>query len=103
MRTLLKVTMDTQATNPHIQDGSLSRLIRSLVDEIRPEASYFFADRGKRTGLFVFDMKDSSQIPVIVEDLFTQLNAEIELQPVMNQEEVSRGLESWAGTRKKAA
>jgi hypothetical protein len=38
-------------------------------------------------------MKDSSQIPPIAEPLFAALGAEIELVPVMNAEDLRKGLE----------
>lgn len=95
MRTMLKICMDTEAANRMTENGELSPMLRSLIEELRPEASYFFAERGKRGALMVFDMKDTAQIPVIAETLFTKLGADIEFLPVMNAEEVARGIESW--------
>jgi hypothetical protein len=37
-------------------------------------------------------MKDSSDIPAIAEPLFMGLNAEIEMLPVMNQDDLQKGL-----------
>ena len=96
MRTLLKVTLDVEAGNKAIQSGELGRIISELAEMIQPEASYFLTGEGRRTALFVFDMKDPSQIPQIAENLFQVLKAEVQFTPVMNQEELGRGLEAWA-------
>ncbi len=96
MRTLLKVTMDVEAANKAIQSGELGRIMSDLAEMIQPEASYFLTEQGQRTGLYVFDLKDPSQIPQIAEPLFMVLKAEVQFTPVMNQEELVKGLEAWA-------
>ena len=42
--------------------------------------------------MFFFDMLDASEIPQIAEPLFTALNVEIELVPVMNADDLKKGL-----------
>ncbi len=96
MRTLLKVTMDVEAANEAIQSGELARIMGELAEMIQPEASYYFTEQGCRTGLYVFDLKDPSQIPQIAEPLFMVLKAEVQFTPVMNQEELGIGLKAWA-------
>ena len=39
-------------------------------------------------------MEDSSEIPVIAEPLFQNLNADLTLTPVMNAEDVKKGIEN---------
>ena len=93
MRTLLKVSMPVEQGNRALKDGSLPKTIQTLIQELRPEASYFFAEQGRRTALFVFDLKDPAQIPQVVEPLFATLNAAVEMVPVMNADELKAGLE----------
>ncbi|HVI46192.1 MAG TPA: hypothetical protein VM802_15055 [Chitinophaga sp.] len=92
MRTLLKVTCEVEASNKAILDGTLPKLIQSTMEKIKPEASYFLPENGCRTAMFVFDLKDSSDIPVIGEPFFMLLNARIEFTPVMNAEDLQKGL-----------
>ena len=40
----------------------------------------------------VFDLKDPSDMPLVVEPLFSEMNAEVELSPVMNAEDLQKGL-----------
>ncbi|WP_212005113.1 hypothetical protein [Chitinophaga sp. HK235] len=92
MRTLLRVSCDVVASNNALKNGKLPEVIKSTMDKLKPEASYFFADGGRRSMLMVFDMKDPSDIPGIAEPFFMELNAEVEFQPVMNAEELQKGL-----------
>ncbi|MFJ8047640.1 hypothetical protein [Streptomyces luteogriseus] len=92
MRVLLKASMDTERANEAIRNGTLGKLIQESMEQIKPEAAYFTSDHGKRTAYLVFDMQDSWQMPVISEPFFLQLGAEISYTPVMNMEDVQKGL-----------
>ncbi|NML40255.1 hypothetical protein HHL17_23850 [Chitinophaga sp. G-6-1-13] len=92
MRTMLKVVMEVTASNEAIKKGRLPEIIKATVDKIKPEASYFFASEGCRTGIMIFDLKDPSEIPGIAEPFFMELNAKLEFQPVMNLDDLKKGL-----------
>ncbi len=92
MRTMLRVLMPVEAGNAAIKDGSLPRTLKALIERLKPEAAYFFSDEGKRSAMYVFDMQDASQIPALVEPLFMGMNAEVRLSPVMNFEDLQKGL-----------
>jgi hypothetical protein len=64
-----------------------------MMDQLKPEAAYFFPDDGMRSALFVFDLKEPSQIPAIAEQFFQVLHAEISMTPVMNADDLKAGLE----------
>jgi hypothetical protein len=92
MRVLLKVSMDTRKANEAIHNGTLTKLIEESMEQIKPEAAYFTAEHGRRTAFIFFDMQDSSQMPVLSEPFFQNLDAEITYTPVMNMEDVQKGL-----------
>jgi len=94
MRTLLKVTLDVEAANKALQDGTLPKIMQSTNEKLKPEASYFLPMEGCRTALFIFDLKDASEIPGISEPFFMSLNAKVEFSPVMNAEDLQKGLQS---------
>ena len=100
MRTLLKVTLDVEASNQAIMDGTLPKIIGDTTERIHPEASYFFTQDGCRTCMMVFDLKDPSDIPVIAETFFLNLNAKVEFTPVMNADELKKGLSKWEKVNK---
>ena len=92
MRMLLKATIPTELGNRAIKDGSFAKVMEATVAKLKPEAAYFVAERGRRCALFFFDMRDASDIPGIAEPLFVGLHAEIELVPVMNADDLKKGL-----------
>jgi hypothetical protein len=92
MRVMLKATLDTEKSNEVVQSGKLQELIKSVLDKTKPEAAYFGPVDGQRTCFLVFDMKDSSELPPALEPFFTDLNAKIEVGPIMNLEDLQKGL-----------
>jgi len=58
----------------------------------KPEATCFTTFDGKRSAYIVFDMRDSSALPAFAEPFFAELNAEVEVVPVMNGDDLQIGL-----------
>ncbi len=92
MRMMLRVRTNTAKGNEAIKSGTLPKVIGAFMERAKPEAAYFTVDNGVRTAFFVFDMKDSSQMPPLGEDMFIELGAELHLTPVMNADELKTGL-----------
>jgi hypothetical protein len=97
MRMLLKAVMDTEVANEMAVKGQIQEMVHQMVEQLHPEATYFAADNGQRSCLVVFDMTDSSQIPVIAEPLFLGAKAHVTIVPCMNLEDLDRGLAQVAG------
>lgn len=92
MRTLLKVSVPVEKGNEAIKSGALQQTFQSAMEALKPEAAYFYPEDGKRTALFIFDMEGSWQLPPTVEPLFQNLDASVLVTPVMNGEDLERGL-----------
>lgn len=92
MRTLLRVIIPVDTGNSTIADGTLNTTINDILSELKPEAAYFTTHEGQRSGLVVFDLKDTSQIPAIAEPWFLAFNAQVEFQPVMSAEDLKKAL-----------
>jgi hypothetical protein len=92
MRMMLKITIPVEDGNRTIKDGSMPKLLKETMSKLKPEAAYFVAEKGRRCAMFFFDMREVSDIPPIVEPLFMDLNAEVELLPVMNADDLQKGL-----------
>jgi hypothetical protein len=97
MRVMMKVKLDTEAGTRVIEDGSIGQIMQNVFAPLNPEAAYFGPEKGRRTAFIVFDMHDPSQLPSLTEPLFGKLKADIEIFPVMNQEDLQRGLQQLAG------
>ena len=94
MRMMLKIKIPTEAGNRTIKDGSLPKVLEVVMSKLNAEAAYFVAQDGLRNAMIFFDMRDSSDIPGIVEPLFMGIDAEVELPPVMNADDLRKGLKA---------
>ena len=94
MRMLLRIQIPVEKGNEAFKSGALQRTIQTAMEQLKPEAAYFYPEGGKRNGIMVFDMEGSWQLPPMLEPLFESLNASIDLTPVMNGEDLQRGFEA---------
>jgi len=92
MRVMLRFTLPVEKGNQAINDGSLGKTLESLMHKLKPEAAYFAPMDGKRAGMIFFDLAEPSQIVEIVEPLFSNLNAMTEIIPVMNGDDLRKGI-----------
>lgn len=92
MRCMLKIEMNTEAGNKAITDGTLPKILQQVMDRAKPEAAYFGTETGSRTAFIFFDLADPSDIPMIAEPAFMSLNAKVTFMPVMNQDDLQKGL-----------
>ena len=93
MRTMIRITIPVETGNKAFRDGTLQKTIMGMLEHLKPEAAYFFPERGIRTAIFVIELKDPSDIPVIAEPLFENLNAAVEFLTVMNVDDLRKGFE----------
>ena len=92
MRMMLKAQMDTATASKAIQAGRMPAVMQSMMEKLKPEAAYFGPDGGHRTAFIIFQMDDPSQLPAISEPLFTEFGASVEIFPVMDRDDLERGL-----------
>ena len=97
MRMMLRFTIPVEKGNAAINEGSVGRTMETIMGKLKPEAAYFTALDGQRGGMIFFDMTDPSQIPELVEPFFLNLNAKVELMPVMNSDDMRKGLAKLGG------
>jgi hypothetical protein len=81
MRFLFKISFPVEAGNAAAKDGF--KAIQSILEQQKPEAAYFVAENGKRTGILIINMEAASDIPAIAEPWFLALNAAVEVTPAM--------------------
>jgi hypothetical protein len=92
MRAMLKFTIPVAKGNQAFKDGSLGKTLEAIMNKLKPEAAYFGPSNGMRGGMMFFDLADSSQIVEVAEPLFSNLDAAIELVPVMNGDDLRKGI-----------
>ncbi|MBA3233452.1 MAG: hypothetical protein H0T17_05855 [Propionibacteriales bacterium] len=92
MRMMLKAQMDTAVASKAIQEGRMPTVMQTMMEKLKPEAAYFGPGDGKRTAYIIFQMDDPSQLPAISEPLFSEFNARVDIFPVMDRDDLEKGL-----------
>jgi hypothetical protein len=92
MRFLIMVHMSTEVSNPVVRDGRVGPLLQGVLESLKPEAAYFGPHEGGRTAFIICNVEDVSQIPAISEPFFQELGARVDFIPVMNAEDLARGV-----------
>ena len=90
MRCILKARIPNESGNSLILEGRLKEVMGGILEELKPEAVYFYAEGGERTGIFILDVADPSRIPAISEPFFLGLGATVELYPAMTPEDLMK-------------
>jgi len=92
MRMMVRFTLPVEKGNQAFKDGSLAKTVESMMKKFKPEAAYFAPSHGKRGGVMFFDLAEPSQIIEVAEPLFSNLHAEVEIVPVMNADDLRKGI-----------
>ncbi len=70
MRFPVKASGPVEKANHLARNGKLGATVRSVIEDLKPEAAYSYADKGKRTALMVLDLQDASEMPRVAEPWF---------------------------------
>jgi len=87
----VKITIPVESGSRAVKAGSIGGLIQSAAERWKPEAMYFGTFDGHRTAFMVFDMPDSSDMVPFGEPFFMALDADVEVVPVMNVDDLQKG------------
>jgi uncharacterized protein DUF3303 len=94
MRFLMRVTLPVDKFNRAVLDGSAGGKMARILEDAKPEATYFSAEDGKRGGYLVVNIANASELPRYAEPWFLQFDATVEFLPVMTPEDLGKaGLE----------
>jgi len=101
MRIVVQAKIPNEPFNSMVRDGSAGNKIKSILEDLRPEAVYFTEYSGQRGCLMIVDIKDSSEVPKYAEPFFLVFGAAVEFHVAMTPEELGRaGLDAlgkkWA-------
>ena len=93
MRMMAKVEFGLEKGNEVVKSGAIKDHIQRVMEQLKPEAAYFGPVNGTRGCYLVVNMDDSSQLPAFSDPLFQEMHAKIEWIPVMNTDDLQRGLQ----------
>jgi len=83
MKTIMIVSLPHHTFNAAVKDGTAGAKLKKIMDATKPEAAYFTELCGKRTGIFVVNLSDASQIPSLAEPWFLTFEADVQFRPTM--------------------
>jgi len=89
---MIKFQIPVESGNEMMRSGKIAKVFEMLMEDLKPEAAYFYPDSGLRAGHIIVDMQDSSRIAEAVERFCFGLNANVELTPVMNADDLGKAL-----------
>jgi hypothetical protein len=92
MRFLVRAKIPTESGNKAVQDPNFLRNIEEYINKVKAEAAYFMPLDGHRAACFIVNVESSDQIPTITEPLFLGMGANVDLIPVMNLDDLKKGL-----------
>jgi len=98
---MLHVVFPHEPFNAAVKDGSVGAKMKRILEQQKPEATYFTDHRGHRSAILIVDVADASKIPAFAEPWFLTFNADIEFHAVMSPKDLAlAGLEDlgkeWA-------
>src|SRR5687768_10176251 len=97
MRMMLRFTFQAETGNELLRSGRINQMLQDIATDLKPEAAYFFPESGQRSGFFIFNLDDSSQMVQVVEPFWFGLGADVEVIPVMSQEDLMKGMAGLQG------
>jgi len=91
MRVLIRTIFPSEAGTKAVRDPNFLKNMQAFIDNYKAEAAYFTPSDGERSANFIIDMPSSDMMAAIAEPFF-EMGARVEMQPVMNFEELKKGL-----------
>jgi hypothetical protein len=91
---MLKIMIPTEAGNRTIKDGSLPKILEGAVARLKAEAAYFVAEDGLWTAMIFFRHARFLGHSLHCRTFVHGIDAEVELPPVMNADDLRKGLKN---------
>jgi hypothetical protein len=92
MRFMFEFRVPTQSGNDAVRSGKIGKVLTKLGEEFKPEAMYFYPAEGMRAGCIFIQSDDPAVCVAVGERLWFGLQAQVKVTPVMNAEELGKGL-----------
>jgi len=101
MRMMVRFSFPTEEGNEGLKSGKVLKAFGMIMEELKPEAAYFYPDGGERGGLFVINMEQGSDVAEVAERFWYGLNANVEMTPVMTAEDLQKAMPAVEGIAKR--
>ena len=92
LRVLVRAMIPVSAGNKMVKDPNFLKNLEDYLKKFNCEASYFIEVNGIRTMVLVLDLPGTEMIPDLVEPLFQGYDANVEIHPAMNLEDLKKSI-----------
>jgi hypothetical protein len=92
MRVLIRTIFPNEAGTKAVKDLNFIKNIQAFIDNYKAEAAFFTPSNGDRSANFIIDMPSSDMMVATIAEPFFEMGARVEMQPVMNFEDLKKGL-----------
>ncbi|HZA68520.1 MAG TPA: hypothetical protein VE548_02395 [Nitrososphaeraceae archaeon] len=92
MRVLVRAMIPTAAGNKMVKDPNFLKNVEDYIKKFNCESSYFIEVNGNRTMVLVLDLPSPDMMPAIVEPLFQGFDANVEIHPAMNLDDLKKAI-----------
>ena len=92
MRMMVTFSFPADSGNDIVRSGKIDQIFGNLMADLKPEAAYMYPVDGHRGGHMILNVTDSSGVADIGEKFWFALKAHVTMTPVMNGEDLQKGL-----------
>jgi len=97
MRVMLTANLPHEPFNTLVRENKAGPILAKILEELKPEATYFMEQHGMRCAVLVVHVTDASRIPSFAEPFFLNFNADCRFRIVMSPEDLGKaGLDDLA-------
>jgi hypothetical protein len=94
MKMLLTVECPIEPFNRLVREGKAGPILGRILEDLKPEATYFTEQDGKRGCILVVNVANSSDVPRFAEPFFLNFNADCRFRILMTPDDLMKsGLE----------
>jgi hypothetical protein len=90
MRMMLTATFPHEPFNTLVRENKAGAILGRILEELKPEATYFMEQHGERCAVLIVDIADASRIPSFAEPFFLNFNADTRFRIVMSPADLGK-------------
>lgn len=90
MKMLLMVEFPNAPFNALVRSAKIGEIMGRILESIKPETAYFTEQDGLRSGIFLINIQDSSEIPGFAEPFFLNFKATCKFRPAMSPQDLQK-------------
>lgn len=103
MRHMVRFSIPVDEGNDLVKSGKIGQDFWQPIEDLKPQAAYFFSQNGRRSGFMIVSVAQSSGLVKVVESFWLGLHADFSVTPIVSGEDLAKGLDGIGGIVKRYA